>query len=170
MTDDLAKHLVLEHRSRNTDFISFPDTSLSNCGEGRAADWNAARGARRPHLVNARLPSSLNDPLLNLVTKISAVRSTSSHPRNSSGVVRPRLYEDREREEESFRDEWMPTRPIVSKVVNEEDGNQALIEKIDENEKILLKAVFEEGEKFDNKEGESRRDYVQDIILSSLQL
>lgn len=199
MTDDLAKHLVLEHRNGPRDFISFLDTSLANSyvnrrGRPLNADNNAQRSqethrGRRTNLpfnvINPRIVSSyvtsprpaINDPLLDLVTQISAIRRTSSY--TNSGVNRPRHHHHRQVEyTRGHVQAHTAFKPLISisgasKITKPEEiapQTSSTKNKKEENN-FLLKNLMDEtigGMTKDEGENKKPKEFLEDVIISTL--
>lgn len=201
MTDDLAKHLVLEHRNGPRDFISFLDTSLaSNYANRRGRALNpdtngnnnternqeSHRGRRSNlpfNVINPRIVTSyvtsprpaINDPLLDLVTQISAIRRTSSY--TNSGVNRPRHHHHRQIEyPRSHIQSHSGFKPLTnvggpSKAAKpEEAGPQTAVKSNNEESNFLLKNMVEEekGTAATTSEITNKREFLEDVIVSTL--
>lgn len=199
MTDDLAKHLVLEHRNGPRDFISFLDTSLAgNYGNrrGRNANYDVngnnnternqdSQRGRRTNLpfnvINPRIVSSyvtsprpaMNDPLLDLVTQISAIRRTSSY--TNSGVSRPRHHHHRQIEYTRGHVQAHAGFKALSgnsKIVKPDntDHQVSTNKRKCEEHSFLLNSLAEENNKDsrgDNEEN-NKHQFIEDIIVSTL--
>lgn len=202
MTDDLAKHLVLEHRNGPRDFISFLDTSLaSNYGNRRGRNANhdvngnnnternqdSQRGRRTNlpfNVINPRIVSSyvtsprptINDPLLDLVTQISAIRRTSSF--TNSGASRPRHHHHRQieysRGHVQGHSGFKPQSAIYgsSKTAKPDNTEQQVSasKRKGEEHNLLLSGVTKENSKDSDVDNEeiNKRQFVKDIIVSTL--
>lgn len=194
MTDDLAKHLVLEHRNGPRDFISFLDTSLagtysSNRRGGRNTNYDVnannqdSQRGRRTNLpfnvINPRVVSSyvtsprptINDPLLDLVTQISAIRRTSSY--TNSGVSRPRHHHHRQVEYQRGHTGFKPLPATLgtSKVIKSADLDNQISTTKSKNEEqhFLLKSMKEECKKDSEvvQQATHKRRFLNDLIIST---
>lgn len=202
MTDDLAKHLVLEHRNGPRDFISFLDTSLANNYANRRAralnpdtngnnnnternqDSHRGRRTNLPfNVINPRIVSSyvtsprpaLNDPLLDLVTQISAIRRTSSY--TNSGVNRPRHHHHRQveypRTHIQGHTAFKPLGGVtgISKIAKPEESapqNTTAKSKNEDNNFLLNNLTEETNGNVMSVSGENKREFLEDVIVSTL--